>query len=168
MLDVAALQNLVSEHENDERYYPVKQLILDIIWEKRFLIDEKGETECLQLLGNSYFESFTPKAEKLYRKCCEVYRKAPFPEVKAILEEVETHFSEKFPQKWAEVFVELQYERIKNIPKSPKADYTYNAHIPSQPFKTCMVDWRTNKPVYLQDGTYVDENGEKIPFIYID
>jgi len=29
MLDVAALQNLVSEHENDERYYPVKQLILD-------------------------------------------------------------------------------------------------------------------------------------------
>lgn len=170
MLDTTPLQNLIKGHENEEEYLPVKNLIFEIIWSTRFITDEKSEEECLQILGNDYFKYTIPKAETLYRKCYETYQKAPFFEVKAILDEVEGIFMTRFPQKWQKVNDEFAQERIKNMPKPKTEDYSLNPNlfIETTPVNTYMTDIRTGESIYYQDGNYIDKNGNPVPLTYAD
>ncbi|MBE7064237.1 MAG: hypothetical protein E7384_00255 [Ruminococcaceae bacterium] len=167
MIDLGWLQNFVDRHQNDETYFPVVSLFYELIWANNYYIDQ-DETEWIRLHGEDYFKYYPSKTEALYRKCHNVYRKFQYPEIQDIFEEVEAVFIDKFPSRWADVYMELESERLKNVPKPSSDGTTYHEYIPNPPFKTSMVDWRTNKPVYLQDGNYVDENGEHISFVYID
>ncbi len=172
MLDTTPLQNLIKGHENEEKYLPVKNLIFEIIWNMRFIADEKSEEEKLNIFGNEYFKStvLVPFAEKLYRKAYETYQKAPFTEVKAILDEIEEIFMTRFPQKWQRVQDEFMQERIKNTPK-PQTEYydlNPNLFVETPPVKSAMIDVRTGEFVYYKDGTYLNENGETVPYTYLD
>lgn len=170
MLDTTPLQNLIKGHENEENYLPVKNLIFEIMWSERFVKDEKNEAELLQILGNDYFKYSIPKAETLYRKCYETYQKAPFTEVKAILDEVEGVFMTRFPRRWQKVNDEFVQERIKNMPKPKTEDYNLNPNlfIETPPVNTYMTDIRTGESIYYQDGNYIDKNGNPVPLTYAD
>ena len=172
MLDTTPLQNLIKGHENEEEYLPVKNLIFEIIWNMRFIADEKSEEEKLNIFGNEYFKStvLVPFAEKLYRKAYETYQKAPFPEVKAILDEVEGIFMTRFPRKWQKVNDEFAQERIKKMPKPKTEDYSLNPNlfVETTPVNTYMTDIRTGESIYYQDGNYIDKNGNPVPLTYAD
>ncbi len=171
-----ALHNQASELDNERYelenvYYPVMDLVNTTIFKIRFINDEKNEEELLQTLGNSYFESGSmPAAESLYRKCYETYQKAPFIEVKAILDEVEGIFMTRFPQKWQKVNDEFAQERIKNMPKPKTEDYSLNPNlfIETPPVNTYMTDIRTGESIYYQDGNYIDKNGNPVSLTYAD
>ena len=167
MIDLTWLQNFADSHQNDETYLPVVSLFYELIWANNYYIDQ-DETEWIRRFGEDYFKYYPSRTEALYRKCRDVYRTFPFPEIKKILDEVEAVFIDKFPSRWADVYIEFGGEPRKNL-RDPKQDTSaYHETIPEAPYRTCFVDWRTNKPVYSQDGKYMDENGETIPFIYVD